>query len=297
MAQKIVGIIKINGWVKRLTEVLAVCIIVGVCLVGNQIGEQQKEIVISDNTENERYDLGDMDGNGQTEYIEVVNVIKSIGPGYLCLYFNGEPIYEYDDPLRIYDIEDAEYIDLDHDGEAEIFFSFLPSVNSAPLTEYVVLKQVGNNWKALEMIHGEDMLDNAFPISCYRGKEENTVVIACEGLEEQIVLTAYNENSEGGSEEKSDTGLLGDYKEGDACGKVWAWGIWEIHSGSYEGRSCLIAMHGLERFSEEWGSIDEVYIHFDYNEEGYVNILDMKFRPWDSQDFIGTTEANSKCFQ
>lgn len=80
MAQKIVGIIKINGWVKRLTEVLAVCIIVGVCLVGNQIGEQQKEIVISDNTENERYDLGDMDGNGQTEYIEVVNVIKSIGP-------------------------------------------------------------------------------------------------------------------------------------------------------------------------------------------------------------------------
>lgn len=30
-----------------------------------------------------------------------------------------------------------------------------------------------------------------------------------------------------------------------------------------------------------------VYIYFDYDEKGLVNILDMTFRPWDSQELIG----------
>lgn len=63
-----------------------------------------------------------------------------------------------------------ETIDLDSDGEPEIFFTFEPHVNSMPLIEYAVLKRTGSGWKALEMIHGETMLDNGFPISSRYGK-------------------------------------------------------------------------------------------------------------------------------
>ena len=105
---------------------------------------------------------------------------------HLSFYFNGESIYEYDDLLRLYPAE-AEYIDLDQDGEKEIFFTFYPMVNSMPLIEYAVLKQTGNGWKALEMIHGETMLDNEFPISCRYGSTNNTIVITCEGIEKEII--------------------------------------------------------------------------------------------------------------
>lgn len=233
----------------------------------------------------ERYDLEDMDGNGETEYIEINNTAYYLGPSYLSFYFNGEVIYEYEDHLNIIDIEDAEYLDLDRDGKEEIFFSFLPAVNSEPLTEYAVLKQTDVGWKALEIIHGEDMFDNAFPISCRRGKEEDTVVIACEGLDKQIVLTTSH--GYGGDEESGGKSLK-DYREGEQCGNISAWGVVEIHSGTYEGRNCLIAMHWLNRWSEEWYCTDEVYIYFDYNEAGLVNVLDMKCKPWDSHTIVGT---------
>lgn len=311
-----------NIWGRRLTEAAAVCFMLGGCLSVSQSGGRQMEAARPDDAEtgvasaaaseeengreqkNEeeesefesmQYDLGDMDGNGQSEYVEVTSETGGmLSPSHLYFYFNGELIYEYEDSLRIVDVEDAEYLDLDQDGEEEIFFSFLPSVNSAPLTEYAVLKRTGGGWKALEMIHGEDMLDNAFPISCRRGKEENTAVIACEGMEKQIVYTMYDENSEDGAEEGVSGESLQDYREGDECGRVYPWGIWEIKSGDFEGRNCLIATHGLERLSEEWGCIDMVYIYFDYNEKGLVNILDMKFKPWDSQEIIGTAAAKDR---
>lgn len=308
-----------NIWGKRLAEAAAVCFMLGGCLSVSRSGGRQMEAARPDDAEagvapaaaseeengreqkNEeeesefesmQYDLGDMDGNGQSEYVEVISETGGmLSPSHLYFYFNGELIYEYEDSLRIIDVEDAEYLDLDQDGEEEIFFSFLPSVNSAPLTEYAVLKRTEGDWKALEMIHGEDMLDNAFPISCRRGKEENTVAIACEGLEKQIVFTMYDGDSEDGAERESVDKPLKDYKEGDECGRVYPWGIWEIHSGNYEGRNCLIATHGLERLSEEWGCIDMVYIYFDYDEKGLVNILDMKFQPWDSQELIGAADT------
>ena len=37
------------------------------------------------------------------------------------------------------------------------------------------------------------------------------------------------------------------YEEGNEFGSIAAWGIWEICSGTYDGRNCLIATHGLQR--------------------------------------------------
>ena len=56
----------------------------------------------------------------------------------------------------------AEYIDLDKDGQKEVFLSFWPNVNSMPLVEYIVLKQKADmSWAPLEMIHGEEISKNA----------------------------------------------------------------------------------------------------------------------------------------
>ena len=68
------------------------------------------------------------------------------------------------------------------------------------------------------------------------------------------------------------------YKEGDDFGSIAAWGIWEICSGTYDGRNCLIATHGLQGPEGKFDTIGLVDIYFDYNEKGLVNILDMEFR-------------------
>ena len=235
----------------------------------------------------QRHDLGDLDGNGEQEYLLLtVLTDDSEYDMHLSFYFNGEPSYEYDDLLRLYPTE-AEYIDLDQDGEKEIFFAFYPMVNSMPLIEYAVLKQSGNGWKALEMIHGETMLDNAFPISCRYGSTDNTIVITCEGTEKEIiydiethyenVIKEYREyNMDYSAYARILEGNM--YKEGDEFGGIAAWGIWEICSGTYDGRNCLIATHGLQGPEGKFDTIGLVDVYFDYNEKGLVNILDMEFR-------------------
>lgn len=238
-----------------------------------------------------RYDMGDLDGNGEMEYllISYENDYSEYN-AHLSFYFNGKSIYEYDDLLRM-SPGDAEYIDLDSDGKPEIFFTFYPHVNSMPLVEYAVLKCTGSGWKALEMIHGETMLDNGFPISSRYGKEENTIVISCEGLEKEIVYdyTAYYEARVKDYEEYGmDPGefkeILSHYRHfgaGDDFGGIAAWGIWDINSGTYEGKNCLIATHGLEGPVDNAPDRDilgEIDVYFNYNEKGLVNILNMEFR-------------------
>lgn len=250
-----------------------------------------------------RYDLGDLDGNGEMEYMlityaadfPVYVALAFSGDAHLSFYFNGESIYEYDDLLRMYP-GDAEYIDLDSDGEPEIFFTLDPQVNSLPLIEYAVLKRTGSGWKALEMIHGETMLDNAFPISSRYGKEENTIVISCEGLEKEIVynitahyearLKEYEEYGADSWEYQEILNILdryGPFETGDDFGEIALWGIWDIKSGIYEGKNCLIATHGLDGpvvTPPYYDTLGEVDIYFNYNEKGLVNILNMEFREW-----------------
>lgn len=233
-----------------------------------------------------RYDMGDLDGNGEQEYV-VISFLEDSPDydGHLAFYYNGELIYEFDDILWMSPGE-AEYLDLDRDGNKEIFFTFYPHVNSMPLVEYAVLKQTGGSWTPLEMIHGEDMLDNGFPISSQYGKEENTLVITCQGTDQEIVYNfkAYYENrireeQENGGDPRQYAEILeGRYSEGDEFGGIAAWGVWEIGSGTYDGRNCLIATHGLEGPGGKFDHMGLVDVYFDYDEKGKAHILNLEFR-------------------
>lgn len=166
------------------------------------IWEEEEPVKENENVENAKDDNGyiwlsdtvfiselkDLDGNGTKEYVEVDLGDESNNfYSHFKFYWNGEMIYEYEDPCRI-DPCVAEYVDLDHDGEKEIFFSFAPRVNSMPLMEYIVLKQNNSSWKPLEMIHGETMMDNAFPLSVTKGDTKWQAVISCENLDESVTF-------------------------------------------------------------------------------------------------------------
>lgn len=240
-------------------------------------------------------ELKDLDGNGTKEYVEVdIGDESNNFYSHFKFYWNDKVIYEYEDPCRI-DPGVAEYIDLDSDGEKEIFFSFAPRVNSMPLEEYVVLKQNNSSWKPLEMIHGETMVDNAFPLSVTKGDTKWQAVISCENLDKTVTydvelhyldlkrecefLSDSGEETEFTSQlvERYETEFV-DYPSGEICGNVSAWGIWNIEIGEYEGHPCLIATHGIQCYDklDFWGEAD---VYFDYDEKGDTRFLDIQFRP------------------
>lgn len=240
-------------------------------------------------------ELNDLDGNGTKEYVEVD--LGDESNNFYChlkFYWNNEVIYEYEDPCRI-DPRVAEYIDLDSDGEKEIFFSFSPWVNSMPLQEYIVLKQTNSFWKPLEMIHGETMTDNAFPLSVTKGDTKWQAVLSCENLDKTAAIDVELHYldlkrecevvSDGGGETEFISQLIAryetefvDYPVGEICGNVSAWGIWNIEVGEYEGKPCLIATHGIQCYDkfDFWGEAD---VYFDYDENGKTRFLDIQFRP------------------
>lgn len=240
-------------------------------------------------------ELEDLDGNGTKEYVEVdLGDESNDFYSHFKFYWNDEVIYEYEDPCRI-DPGVAEYIDLDSDGEKEIFFSFAPRVNSMPLEEYIVLKQNNSSWKPLEMIRGETMMDNAFPLSVTKGDTRWQAVISCENLDETVsfdvelhYLDLKRECeflSDNGEETEFTRQLVERYEtefvdcpSGEICGNVSAWGIWNIEVGEYEGIPCLIATHGIQCYDKFdcWGEAD---VYFDYDEKGNTRFLSIQFRP------------------
>lgn len=271
------------------------------------IWEEEEPVKENENVENAKDDNGyiwlsdtvfiseleDLDGNGTKEYVEVDLGDESNNfYSHFKFYWNGEMIYEYEDPCRI-DPCVAEYVDLDHDGEKEIFFSFAPRVNSMPLEEYIVLKQYNSSWKPLEMIHGETMMDNAFPLSVTKGDTKWQAVISCENLDESVTFDVESHYldlkreflSDNGEETEFTSQLVEwyetefvDYPSGEICGNVSAWGIWNIEVGEYEGKTCLIATHGIQCYDkfDFWGEAD---VYFDYDEKGNTRFLSIQFRP------------------
>lgn len=309
---------KPSFWIVLITMV--VCAVAAVCFlikpksefsgsssVGsireNEETAKEKEETVTENAEGYRWlsdtvfisELRDLDGNGIKEYVEVDIKDESTDfYSHLKFYWNEEVIYEYDDPCRI-DPCTAEYMDLDGDGEKEIFFSFAPRVNSMPLMEYIVLKQTGSSWKPLEMIHGESMTDNAFPLSVTKGDTAWQAVISCENLDKTVTFDVelhyldlkreFEDASENGEETEFTAQLIEryenefvEYPSGEICGNVSAWGIWNIETGEYEGHPCLIATHGIQCYDkfDSWGETD---VYFDYDENGNTRFLDIAFRP------------------
>ena len=249
------------------------------------------------------YEFEDLDNNGVEEYAKVYQIDTE--QEYICryiFYWNGEAIYEYENSYGM-SPGDAEYLDLDGDEEKEIFLTFWPRVNSMPLMEYIVLKQKTDmSWETLEMIHGEEIYQNAFPISIMKGKNEWEAVISCGDLEKELIfdLAFYRskleeqwEKEESEYKEYLET-VISDYSRGFpeesewyTFGSVCAWGIWKIKSGEYLGQPCLIATHGIQGYDkfDFWGELD---VYFDYDAQGKTRFLDMEFR--NSESWAGKVE-------
>ena len=249
------------------------------------------------------YEFEDLDNNGVEEYAKVYQIDTE--QENICryiFYWNGEAIYEYENSYGMSPGE-AEYLDLDGDGQKEIFLTFWPKVNSMPLMEYVVLKQKTDmSWETLEMIHGEEIYQNAFPISITKGKNEWEAVISCGDLEKEIIfdLAFYRSKlEEQWEKEESEYKeyleiVISDYKRGFpeesewyTFGSVCAWGIWNIKSGKYQGQPCLIATHGIQGYDkfDFWGELD---VYFNYDAQGKTRFLDMEFR--NSESWTGTAK-------
>ncbi len=233
------------------------------------------------------YPWTDLDGDGTEEYILVESgdfLGQNVENGRLTVYVNNEPVYQYTEELRIMSVHVMEYLDLDGDGQEEIFVSFGPAVNSMPLEEWFVLKKVDDGWQLLEMHHNyENMLDNAFPITVVLKSGQFGFGIRCEGWDGEIDFdaTARYERLKAEVEEWGNDAytayMEANHEIGDVVGSPMAYGIWEIQPGTYEGRNCLIAGHGLGGL---WGRYEDygwVYVYFDYDEEGKIRILDVTF--------------------
>ncbi len=236
------------------------------------------------------YPWADLDGDGTEEYILIergdFRGMNSVN-GRLTVFVNNEPVYLYTEELWIVSVDAMEYLDLDGDGQEEIFVSFMPAVNSMPLEEWFVLKKVDDSWEMLEMYHyQEDMRDNAFPITVELEEKDFDFVIRCEGWDGEIAFdaTEHYERRKAELEEGNDAYeayMEGAYVKGSVVGNPLAWGIWNIQTGTYEDENCLIAEHGL---GGPWGKYDyygNAYVYFNYDESGKISILHMEFKPTD----------------
>lgn len=231
---------------------------------------------------------GDIDGNGIEERMIIRESTEEGFYAHVAFYFNGKRIYEHDDILLCSpdDYKSSGYVDLDNDGKKEVFFSFCPQVNSMPLEEYAVVKKVGDEWKTLEIIEGEDSLDNGFPISITY--HDNCLLeIKCEGYDKSVMYDArkHYENQKMVDEINADyyQRILDgkEYKDGDVCGTVAAWGVWDVYVDEYNDQPCIIANHGINGDYGKYDMYGTVDVYFNYDSNGEVNILDMVFTEYE----------------
>ena len=236
----------------------------------------------------EVYPWTDLDGDGIEEYVLIERGdflgLNSVN-GRLTVFVNDEPVYQYTEELWIVGVDAMEYLDLDGDGQEEIFVTFMPSVNSMPLEEWFVLKETDNSWELLEMYHyGDYMLDNSFPINVVWEQNDFDFVIRCEGWEGEIAFDATEHYAKMKEEAEFGNGayeafMEGPYQPGSVVGSPLSWGVWNMQSGTYEGENCLIAEHGL---GGPWGKYDyygNAYVYFNYGEDGKIKVLHMEFEP------------------
>jgi len=256
----------------------------------------------------EKIPWGDLDGDGTEEYILLESgdfLGENVVNGRITMYVNDEPVYQYAEELRITSVGDKAYLDLNGDGQEEIFVSFYPAVNSASLAEWFVLEKTGEGWQMLEMYHFEgDMLSNAFPITVLMDKNDFGLSIRCEGWDGEIPFDATTHYERMKIVEAGinayELFTEGQYKVGDVVGGTLPYGIWEIRSGTYQGENCLIALHGLGGPAGMYDIYGNADVYFNYDENGKIKILDMEFEPAiteaDKYDWIGQMGEVGKYF-
>ncbi len=229
--------------------------------------------------------LSDIDRDGRPEYV----IVKGKESNLLEFYYNNELIYTHEDILPV-DMGEAYYLDVDRDDREEIVLTMYPRVNSMPLVEYAVLKNNGDSWEKLEMIQGETLLYNQFPLQISKGEAAYEAVISCEGMEKEISVDLSGrvlQWEELAKTEESAVKYVEWYEQysqvpaGSICGSVCDWGIWELQPSEYEGHICLKATHGIQGSGKEdiWGTAQ---VLFDYSEDGKIRFLDLTFSPFES---------------
>jgi len=251
--------------------------------------EPTEEPVVEHSDEwSEKIPWGDLDGDGTEEYIllETGDFLgQNVVGGRITMYVNNEPVYQYTEELRIFGLGDKGYLDLNGDGQEEIFVSFYPAVNSMPLTEWFVLEKTEDGWEMLEMYHEEgNMLSNAFPITVLLDKKDFGFSIRCESWDGKIDFdaTEHSEQMKAELEEGNNTYeafMESQYEVGDEVGTPLPWGVWVMRTGTYNGQNCLIAEHGLGGPGGKYDYYGDAEVYFNYDSDGKIKILDMVFRP------------------
>ena len=242
--------------------------------------------------------FGEIDGNSVS--VQVEQPYEEEGTDYDShqnLFWNGTIIWEYSE-VNYVEPSRVEYLDLDEDGEKEIFYTFAPRVNSAGLVEYVVLKQNGDEWQPLQMQQEGNLAENTFPISViYQGNYD--VEISCDGIEktidynvrkhyERLIEDEIESNKEYGFTE-SESSMYQSYLDdtvataGDEYGSVAAWGMWDIKPALYDNevKNCLVATYGIQGLAEKHDFFGYLDVYFNYDSEGNYQILDLQFEEYD----------------
>ncbi len=280
-------------------------IVVSVCFLTNpKIKENKSEtaeiaseqVPVSANLEDIRDEvemIGDIDHNGVQDQIIFRETEEE--ESYLFswdLEFNGEKIYHGENVLPCH-FGEVWYLDLDEDGSEEIFINVYPAVNSMPLTQYVALKKEGSKWVELENTdvgNGSGSYTNAFPITVYRGKGENIFEISCKGLEDVIEYDVtdyytqmYNSEDEVLKSDAYDILYSDKYSSpGVVVGSPADWGVWETAKGTFDGKACIIATHGIQGIGGKFDILGTSDVYFKYDQNGKIRVLHMEFTPSDN---------------
>ena len=241
--------------------------------------------------------FGEIDGNRVS--VQVEQPYEEEGTDYYShqkLFWNGTMIWEYSE-VNYVEPSRVEYLDLDEDGEKEIFYTFAPRVNSAGLVEYVVLKQKGDEWQPLQMQQEGNLAENNFAVSViYQGNYN--VEISCEGIEKTI---AYNvqKHYERMVEDETETSKKQGFENepslyqpylddtvavaGDEYGCLAAWGMWDIKPALYDNevKNCLVATYGIQGLAEKHDFFGYLDVYFNYDSEENYQILDLQFEEYD----------------
>ena len=234
--------------------------------------------------------IGDIDNNGIQDRIIYREHEENESYTFLWdLEFDGEIIYHGENVLPCH-FGDVWYLDLNEDGKEEIFINVYPAVNSMPQTQYVALKKDASKWVELENTdvgYDSDNYTNAFPITVLKGKGKNIFEISCKGLEDVIeydITDYYTElyNSEEGELKSVAKDIL--YSEkysspGTTVGSPAAWGVWEIARGTFDGKDCIIATHGIQGLGGKFDILGTADVYFKYDQNGQIRVLHMEFTP------------------
>ena len=259
--------------------------------VGNVEHENTEQLAELSGEENEKVSLGDIDGDGTEDYaLTTVNQGEGIFECILELYFDDEMSFSRVDKENYISVGDARYLDLDMDGEKEIFVIINPRVNSAALVQYTVLKNTSDGWIELENTdasEGDEPVCNSFPISVCKGEDENTVEISCDGCQDTVIFDYTDHYTMFADKEDSDLCALANdilytdkYSEpGTSMGETAAWGIWQLSADSIDGQDCIVATHGIQGLGGKEDYLGTADVYFNYDESGKIKILKLTFTP------------------